>query len=78
MKTKPSTFGSRLKAARDKKGMTQAALADRSGIAVQHISNYECGLRVNPTLDTVQRIAAALEIAAIDLLDEKILAVQVK
>jgi transcriptional regulator with XRE-family HTH domain len=40
--------------------MTQRQVADRCGIRHPHLSALECG-RTRPTLDTIQRIADALD-----------------
>lgn len=49
-----------LKARRESVGMTQAELADKIGISRYSIIEYE-SCRKSPTLDTAQRIAAALD-----------------
>ena len=46
--------------ARRASGMTQTQLADRCGIAQGDISNLETG-ECNPTLNTLQRLAAAMD-----------------
>lgn len=48
-----------LKAARQKKGLSQRALADRVGVPQAHVSRIEQGL-VNPTATTLDQLAAAL------------------
>ncbi len=60
-------FGPALKAARERASVTQAALADLTGLTVSYLSMLENGKR-GPTLDTVDEIAAALEISPRDLL----------
>lgn len=54
-------FGKLLKEQRSKSGVTQADLALRAGIAVSFISRMERG-QACPTLDTVFRIADALDV----------------
>lgn len=54
-------FNERLRASRKKIGMTQMDLAERAGIAVNSVRLYESG-KVVPKLDTIERIAAALDI----------------
>lgn len=53
------TVGERIKEARKKAGMTQADLAKKLNISYVNISQLEKNQR-NPTLETLQRIAAAL------------------
>ena len=55
------TTGQRIKAARKAAGITQAELADRLGISYVGVSQWENDLR-NPKIETLQRIATALEI----------------
>lgn len=65
------TIGESIKMARKKAGLTQKALADKLGIPYQGISQYERGIR-NPKLETLERIASALEIPLEDLLSDKV------
>lgn len=60
-KAKPShkAFGRAVKAARDEKGLTQAALAKKSGLHVSYLSGVETGQR-NPSLTALSQIAQAL------------------
>ncbi len=53
--------GNRIKEARMKRGLTQAELGKRCGIADSNIRKYESG-KQNPKLETLQRIADALEV----------------
>jgi len=46
---------------RERAGVTQAELAKRSGVAQPAISDYERG-RKRPTLSTLQRLAAAVDL----------------
>lgn len=52
-------LGERLRTLREKKDVTQVALAERSGVRQSHISAIENGTML-PTLATLIRIAAAL------------------
>ncbi len=49
-----------LKAERDRQGLTLAQVAERSGLDKGAISKLETGRQVNPTVDTLSRIAAGL------------------
>jgi transcriptional regulator with XRE-family HTH domain len=50
-----------LRQEREKKGLSMNAVADRAGLSQQMVSYVEREMR-NPTLETLLRIAAALEI----------------
>ena len=54
--------GSRIKVARDYRGMTQQELADKVGINRTTLTGYESGHRT-PDLFTAKRIAAALGVS---------------
>jgi len=49
-----------LKAVRERQGLTLAELAERAGVDKGAISKLETGRQVNPTVDTLSRIAAGL------------------
>jgi DNA-binding XRE family transcriptional regulator len=59
-------FRARLKKTREKKGLTQAQLADRASLSLDGIRALEQGIR-RPGLDTLQRLAVALQISVEDL-----------
>lgn len=63
-------MGARIKAARRKVGLTQTELAGKLGISFQSIAQWENDLR-NPKLETLQKIASALEIDVTELLETK-------
>lgn len=56
--TAPTVAAGLIRLARDKAGLTQSELAERAGASQQAISAYETG-RKEPTLPTLQRLAAA-------------------
>jgi transcriptional regulator with XRE-family HTH domain len=60
------SFGERLKAAREQLGWTQPGLADRSGVPVGTIRDYEQGRR-EPLLSTAQKLADALGVTLDEL-----------
>ena len=62
-----SRFAQNLKALRLERGLTQAALARRAGLASTAISMYELGQR-QPDLDRLERLAQALDAPASALL----------
>ncbi len=59
-------FAERLTVLRKQQGLTQQALADRVDIHVTLLRRYEAG-KTQPNLDTLRRIALALNVSA-DLL----------
>ena len=58
-----SPIGSRIKAAREKKKITQEELAELLGMSTTHISVIERGVKP-PKLETFIRIANVLEVSA--------------
>jgi len=54
-------IGSNIKAIRKKKGITQKALADKTGLSVNAIQSYEYG-SYSPKFDTLLKIADALQV----------------
>lgn len=62
--------GERIKQARKAAGLTQKELGDKLGITYQQIGQYENGKR-KPKLETLQRIADALEIEMLSLLTKE-------
>lgn len=61
-------YGKRIRAARKATGITQKQLAEKIGVAEITIQQYERGIRT-PKVDTLQRIAAALETSIDSLLN---------
>ena len=59
-------FGARLRAARDRRGMTQAQLAEAIGAYPSQISNYENGEKV-PEGETMVALADALDVSLDEL-----------
>lgn len=66
------TIGERIKAARKKAGLTQKELGDKLGVSYQMIGQYENDSR-KPKLETLEKIANALQIDAWVLYDGYIL-----
>lgn len=54
-------MGYRLKAKREKKGMTLEQLEKKTGLSVGYLCNLENNKRVNPSMETMKKIAEALE-----------------
>lgn len=57
----------RIRAARERAGLTQAELARRVGLAPNHIARLESGEKSNPRFETVARIAAELGLSLDEL-----------
>ena len=61
-------FGKRLKNLRKISGLTQEKLADKIDMSIDSVSNIERGIH-GPQLETLEKIAAVLDIRLMDLLD---------
>jgi transcriptional regulator with XRE-family HTH domain len=61
------TFGERMREVRQKQGLTQVELSERSGLPQARISELERGARM-PNLGTILRLAVALECKVTDLM----------
>lgn len=59
-------LGLRLRAARQRCGLTQEQVAERVGVHVTHIAKIEGGERT-PSLDALVRIAQALEVGVAEI-----------
>jgi transcriptional regulator with XRE-family HTH domain len=57
----PTEFAERLRKIREEKGLTQAELAQRSGLQPSAIAHFEAGRR-SPSLDNLRRLADALSV----------------
>jgi transcriptional regulator with XRE-family HTH domain len=63
-------LGVRVRRIRNERGLTQLGLADRMNVPRTYISKVEMG-RVVPTLATLARVAAALDVTVTDLLSDE-------
>ena len=61
------TFGKNVRRVRKERDLSQEALADEVGLAVTYVGQIERGTR-NPTLEIVERLARALRVKPLDLL----------
>jgi transcriptional regulator with XRE-family HTH domain len=61
-------LGKNLRAARNKLGLTQEQVAERSGVQAGEISRIERGKR-DPKVSTLEKLAAAVELPPGRLLD---------
>jgi transcriptional regulator with XRE-family HTH domain len=60
-------FGRTLREARQKAGLTQAALAALAGLTQQYVAKIEAG-QINPTLATMAAVARVLHLDVGDML----------
>lgn len=65
------TIGEKIKQARKKAGYTQKELGEKLGISQVRVAQYENGIR-NPKIETVNKIAKALNVEITDLIPELI------
>lgn len=64
-------FGIKLKNQRTERGISQQTLAEKSGISLRTIQNYESGQRHPANINIVKSIASALDVSVEYLLDDK-------
>ena len=64
-----AALGARLRELRKKKGLKLVALANKSGVSLAYVSEVERGRKL-PSLEILGRIAGALGLTVIDVLDE--------
>ena len=62
-----SRLGVTLRHARERLNLTQAVLADRVGIAPNHLLRLETGEKSNPRFETIARLAAELGLSLDEL-----------
>jgi len=63
-----SKIGKNIKRIRKERGISQDRLSKRADLALNTIVNIELGKSPNPTIETLQKIANALEISIEKLL----------
>lgn len=63
-------FGEKLKNARKKQGLSQTLLAQKSGLSLRSIQNYESGERHPANISIVKELAKALSLNYEYLLDD--------
>jgi transcriptional regulator with XRE-family HTH domain len=68
MSPTPKQIGRRLKALREAAGLSQAAVAARADISREYLIRLEAGQH-DPTVGTLQRLAKALNVPLLRLLD---------
>lgn len=60
------SLGKRIQAIREKRGMTQEELEEKTGVNARYISAIECGQK-NPTVKTLSKLADGLGIELYEL-----------
>ena len=68
MSNEKSTIGENIKKYRNKLGISQDVLSKRANLAFHTIAKIETGATPNPTIETVKKIADALDISLDDLI----------
>ena len=63
-------YGERIAQLRERRGLTQEALADKARIHRVSLANIERGAKL-PTLDTLERLAKALRVSMRDFFPPK-------
>jgi transcriptional regulator with XRE-family HTH domain len=58
-----------LKRLREARGLTQQALADKAKVTDAYIAQLETGVRTNPTIDTLKKLAKALKVTVGELVE---------
>ena len=70
-KKKKSVIADNIKMFRNKMGISQDTLSKRANLAFHTIAKIEAGATANPTINTVKRIAEALEVSVNDIIYSK-------
>jgi XRE family transcriptional regulator of biofilm formation len=65
----PKRLGTVLRALRERRVMTQEQVAKRAGVTKFYVSQLETGLRKNPSLPALRRLAKALGVKVTALLE---------
>ncbi len=68
--TAHTAFGTQIRLIRQRQGLSQAALAEASGLHRSYVGGIERGER-NPSLSNIARIAAALDVTIPELFVEE-------
>jgi transcriptional regulator with XRE-family HTH domain len=63
-------FARRIRALRNSRGISQAGLAKAANLSRGYLSRVEIGMQ-SPTLEVIERLAAALKVRPADLLEDK-------
>ena len=66
------TLAQKLSKYREMKGLSQKALAEKANVPQSSVSRIETGVLKNPGVLFLQRLAIALDVSLLDLLETKI------
>lgn len=66
------TLAQKLARYREMKGLSQQALAEKANVPQSSVSRIETGVLKNPGVICLQRLATALDVCLLDLLETKI------
>ena len=69
MKDSTGIIANNLKHLRVNSGMTQEELSKKSGVSRSYIANIECGRKHSMSIQTLQKLAAKLNVCIYDLLE---------
>ena len=61
-------MAAKIKALRERRGLTQEQLAEKAGVGRSHLARLETG-KQDPTLSTLEKIASALKVKVGRLLE---------
>jgi len=67
----PKRLSRTLRELRESQGLTQRGLARKAKVTPAYIAQLEMGLRKNPSLDSLRRLAKALEVPMDDLMTDQ-------
>jgi len=67
-KSNKSSLAKRIESLRKKKGLSQEKLARLSDVSNNTIINIEAGININPTIETLRKIAEAFGVSVEELL----------
>ena len=65
-----NAIGEKIKKLRQKKGISQARLSKEADLALNPIVKIETGENPNPTVETLEKIAKALEVSVTSLFEK--------
>jgi transcriptional regulator with XRE-family HTH domain len=64
----PKRLDQMIRELRERKGLTQEELAFKARVTPGYVAQLELGMRKNPSLDVVRRLARALKVPLAELL----------
>lgn len=70
-KWESSTIGGNIKRYRQKLGLSQDTLSKKANLAFHTVAKIETGATPNPTIETVKKIADALDVTLDNLMEKK-------